>query len=65
MADISSGWGIGVAVGVTVGVEVGVEVGVRKGVAVDDGTTVGVGGDAGSVPPHDAISKNTKVNVNQ
>jgi len=65
MADISRGFGIGVLVGVIVGVDVWVEVGVRDGVAVDDGTTVGLGGGAGSVSMQDVINIHMIVSINQ
>jgi len=65
MAEISSGCGIGVAVGIIVGVDVWVGEGVREGVAVDDGTTVVVGGGPGSVRAQEPINKHRIVKIDQ
>jgi tetrahydrodipicolinate N-succinyltransferase len=65
MAEISSGWGIGVRVGTGVDVRVCVGVNVGEGVAVAVGTTVGGRGDAGAVPPHDPINMENMIIVNQ
>lgn len=56
---------MGVAVGVTVGVDVCVGVSVDVGDVVADGTTVGVEEEAGAVPPHDPISKDSTKTINQ
>ena len=65
MAEISSGWGIGVRVEIGVDVRVCVGVSMGETVAVADGTTVGGGVDAGAAPPHDPINMENMITINQ
>jgi hypothetical protein len=65
MALISSGLGIGVAVGIGVVVPVSVGVSVGRGEAVEEGTIIGVGEEAGSVLPQALVNNVNRTNIHQ